>query len=82
LYFIANAVAYQHEFINRKWTPSHQIIIDRQQGRSSKVMTPEQTEAINVEPLDSMTSLRMRMAYWKYSTPGMTGTMDFSANAP
>ena len=44
--------------------------------------TPEQTEAMEVEPLDSITSLDTRMAYGKSSSEGTTGATERSASAP
>ena len=45
-------------------------------------MVPAQTVAIEVEPLDSMTSDETRMAYGKSATSGMTGAIERSASAP
>ena len=60
--------------------PATGLLIGTPASRSAR--TPPQTEAIEVEPFDSHTSLLMRMAYGKSSVEGMTGAMERSASAP
>ena len=49
---------------------------------SSRARVPPQTEAIEVDPLDSIISEETRMAYPNSEPGGMTGSRERSARAP